>query len=224
MKYIILLFPCLIFGQITPSLSYEQTQDISYFKKIKNRTSYFSYTTQEGITLSTGDTLVLANPSTNSSNGNAFIFENGSAQLDSKDQKSYEFIQYGKRLILRNNQFFSNQSPDAYPTNRLSGERVIIKEIVAIHRGSRKKPLAVYFVVGEQNNRSFGFYKHLTIADVENAISYGEISLLNGPLTRGEVIAKLKEAKELLDIEIISQEEYDETKSKLSVIIKQLFR
>lgn len=217
---IFLFFPFLTFAQSNFPLTYTQTQDISFFKKIKNRTSFTSYTTQAGHTLSLGDTLLLAYPSTRSSQ--AYVRQAGGndAQIDSKEQQRFEFIQFGKRLILRNNQFYSNQSPDAYPSSRLSGEPVLIKEIVAIHKGSRKKPLAVYLVLGEQNNRAFGFYKHLTVADVENALTYGEIQLKNVPLSRAEAIERLKEAKELLDLGIITQEEYLNTKAKMTPIIK----
>lgn len=103
----------------------------------------------------------------------------------------------------------------------MSNERVFVKEIVAIHKGSRKKPLAVYLVLGELNNRAFGIYKHLTVADVENALAYGEIKLQNMLLSREEAIVKLKEAKELLDLEIISIQEYQKIKAKMSPLIKQ---
>ena len=218
----LLFFPFAVFAQQLMPLTYAQTQDIEYFRSVKNRTEFLSYTSQDGIKFSLGDTLVLAQPSTRSSqaygSGNPQL---GIAQFDAKEQQRFEFVQFGKRLLLRNNQFISNQSPDAYPTSRLSGERVIIKEIVAIHKGSKKKPLAVYLVLGEQNNRAFGIYKHLTVADLENALAYGEVTLLNAPMTRAEAIAKLKESKQLLDLEIITQDEYDRIKSEMTPIIKQ---
>ena len=222
MRYLILLFisPFLANGQSLTNLSFEQTQDIDYFRSIKNRTNYLSYTTSKGFDIGLGDTLIVAKPSTRSLQDNG-LGTSGLAGFDSKEQLRFEFVQYGKRLILRNNQFFSNQDPDAYPSNRLSNERVIVKEIVAIHKGSRKKPLAVYLVLGELNDRAFGIYKHLTVADVENALAYGEIKLQNAPLSRKEAIAKLKEAKELMDLEVITAQEYLEIKTKMSPLIKQ---
>ena len=222
MRYfiLILLFPLIANSQSAKDLSFEQTQDIGYFKSIKNRTNYLSYTTSNGSKISIGDTLIIAKPSTRSLQGNG-IGTNGVGQFDSKEQQRFEFVQYGKRLILRNSQFLSNQNPDAYPSNRLSNERVIVKEIAAIHKGSRKKPLAVYLVLGELNNRAFGIYKHLTVADVENALTYGEIKLKNAPLSRKEAIAKLKEAKELLDLEIITPQEYEKIKAEMAPLIKQ---
>ena len=221
MRLFLFLFPLVLLGQSLPTLTYDQTQNIEYFKQIKNRTPFISYTSKNGATLTIGDSLVLAYPSTRSSMGYARTSRNQNALIESKEQKRFEFVQFGKRLILRNNQFFTNQSPDAYPTNRLSGERVIIKEIVGIHKGSRKKPLAVYLVLGEQNNRSFGIYKYLTVADVENALNYGEITLINPPLTKEGALKKLKEAKDFLELELISQEEYDKIKMDMTPIIKQ---
>ena len=39
-------------------------------------------------------------------------------------------------------------------------------------------------------------------------------------MTKEEAISKLKESKELLDLEIITQEEYDKMKQELPPIIK----
>ena len=53
----------------------------------------------------------------------------------------------------------------------------------------------------------------------ELAIESGEILLKNRKMTREEAIAKLREAKELLDLEMMSQEDYDALKKELSPII-----
>ena len=47
----------------------------------------------------------------------------------------------------------------------------------------------------------------------------GEIFLKNRKMTREEAIAKLREAKELLDLEMMSQEDYDALRKELSPII-----
>lgn len=56
------------------------------------------------------------------------------------------------------------------------------------------------------------YYKELN----KIVIDTGEDSF---KITRAEAIAKLKEAKELLDLDVISQKEYDELKAKYSPII-----
>tara|TARA_B100001093_G_C26752675_1_gene981894 strand:- start:735 stop:1346 length:612 start_codon:yes stop_codon:yes gene_type:complete len=59
--------------------------------------------------------------------------------------------------------------------------------------------------------------KYLTINI--NSFTMGEVVNPNRRMTRNEAIDKLKESKELLELEIISQEEYDAIKKKLTPII-----
>lgn len=72
MRYLILLFisPFLVNGQSLTKLSFDQTQDIDYFRSIKNRTNYSSYATSQGYEIGLGDTLIVARPSTRSLQGN----------------------------------------------------------------------------------------------------------------------------------------------------------
>ena len=53
---------------------------------------------------------------------------------------------------------------------------------------------------------------------IEKAINSGEIE--TSVLTREQAIAKLKESKDLLDLEMMTQEEYDKIKMELTPIIK----
>lgn len=53
--------------------------------------------------------------------------------------------------------------------------------------------------------------------DLESAIEYGEIK--TSLLSREDAIDKLKEAKDLLDLEMMTQKEYDALKEKLTPII-----
>ncbi len=54
---------------------------------------------------------------------------------------------------------------------------------------------------------------------IEDALKKEEI--VSEIMTRAEAIAKLKEAKERLDLEMMTQEEYDKLKKELTPIIKQ---
>ncbi|MDB9713736.1 hypothetical protein OAA74_03710 [Flavobacteriaceae bacterium] len=53
--------------------------------------------------------------------------------------------------------------------------------------------------------------------EIEQALEFKEIE--SSILSREEAIAKLKEAKDLLDLEMMSQEEYDKIKAELTPII-----
>ncbi|MBW3518320.1 hypothetical protein [Flavobacterium sp. NKUCC04_CG] len=57
--------------------------------------------------------------------------------------------------------------------------------------------------------------------DYENALEAGEIINPKGKISRVQAIDKLKESKELLDLGVISEEEYDKIKLEMSTIIKE---
>ena len=76
-------------------------------------------------------------------------------------------------------------------------------------------------VLGEINGRAFGANKYMSVMDAELALESGEILLLNRKMTRDEAIAKLREAKELMDIEMMSKEEFEQLKKELAPIIKE---
>jgi hypothetical protein len=57
------------------------------------------------------------------------------------------------------------------------------------------------------------------LIDYDKALELGEIINLNAKLTKEQAIAKLKEAKELLDLGVITQADYDKLKSELTPII-----
>lgn len=101
----------------------------------------------------------------------------------------------------------------------MQGEIVVISELKVSHKGSRKKPLALQILLGEPNGRAFGINKYMSVTDYEKAVLAGEIKSINAPLTREEAIAKLKESKDLLDLGIIEEEEYEILKAELTPII-----
>lgn len=65
-----------------------------------------------------------------------------------------------------------------------------------------------------------GFGLVPVLIDYDNAFQTGEIINRNAAYNRDQAIAKLKEAKELLDLDVITQLEYDSIKSKLTPIIQ----
>ena len=76
-------------------------------------------------------------------------------------------------------------------------------------------------VLGEINDRAFGINKYLSVMDTELAIESQEVLLKNRKMTRDEAIAKLKEAKELVEIEMMTKDEFEELKKELTPIIKE---
>ena len=58
-----------------------------------------------------------------------------------------------------------------------------------------------------------------TIVDIEKALASGEIVNTNAPLSKQEAIQKLKESKDLMELDLLSKEEYKKLKEKLTPII-----
>ena len=106
-------------------------------------------------------------------------------------------------------------------SNSFKNTTVVVNEIKANHRGSKKKPLYVIMVLGEINGRAFGVNKYLSVMDTELALESGEVLLKNRKMTRDEAISKIKEAKELMEIDMMTKEEFEKLKIELAPIIRK---
>ena len=200
------------------SMSFEQSQDIDFFINVKNNTKLGEYITASGNSVKLGDTLIIGNPTSSSATSSTYGGGNKIAYGRTKTRfnKEFEFIQLGRPAGL--GVVMSGQDTPMAGIN-LSKEVVLVKEMKTYHKGSKKKPLNVQIILGEINGRAFGINKYLSVMNTELAIESGEIFLKNRKMTRDEAIAKLKEAKELLDLEMMSQEDYDALRKELSPII-----
>lgn len=232
MKFFIYLF---IFSSISllaqkkfiEEISYKQANDINFFKSIKNGTRTNSYIFEDGNKVKVGDTLTLGSPTSGSSYSAAYgggSNLNGTsaaiANIRTKNRKEYEFIIMGKPAGVGNILGAMNGVGPARASVNFQGRRVLVDEIILSHRGSKKKPLNARVQIGEINGRAFGINKYLTVEDLDNAFSFGEILIGNMKMTREQAIVKLRESKELLELELLSQEEYDEIKKELTPIIR----
>ena len=201
------------------SMSFEQSQDINFFKNVKNNTKLGEYITASGNSVKVGDTLIIGNPTSSYSTSNTVGGGTniGYGRTKTRYAKEFEFVQLGRPAGL--GAIMSGSEKPAMAGINLSQEVVLVKEMKTYHKGSKKKPLYVVIVLGEINGRAFGLNKYLSVMNTELAIESGEILLKNRKMTREEAIAKLREAKELLDLEMMSQEDYDALKKELSAII-----
>ena len=207
-------------------LTFEQSQDITFFKKVKNRTSLKEYITANNNSIKIGDTLIIGTPTSSESSTRTNTVAAGRknigvARSNSRtvNKKTFEFIKMGRPAGVGS--FITAMSGEAaiMAGNNFSGDVVIVKELKAHHKGSKKKPLYVVMVLGEINGRAFGINKYLSVMNTELSIQSGEIRLKNSKMTREEAIAKLKESKELLDLDVITKKEYDALMKKLKPII-----
>ena len=206
-------------------LTYENTQDINYFNTIKNGTQVNKYITVSENSISVGDTLILGTPTSEETATRTYAGSYGNkarggiAQSRSTNKKTYEFVQMGRPAGFGSIMTAMNGDAQNMADNSFKNTKVIVNEIKTYHRGSKKKPLYVVMVLGEINGRAFGVNKYLSVMDTELAIESGEILLKNRKMTREEAIEKLKEAKELMEIDMMSKEEFEELKKELAPLI-----
>ena len=208
------------------SLTYENTQDITFFKNIKNKTLVYKYKTINKNVIQIGDTVILGNPTSQEFNSRTYSVSYGNkarggvSNSRSTSKKTYEFIKMGRPAGFGSIMTAMNGESKVMASNSLKNTKAIVKEIKAYHRGSKKKPLYLVMVLGEMNGKAFGINKYLSVMDTELAIESGEILLKNRKMTRDEAISELKEAKELMEIEMMSKEEFENLKKKLGPIIR----
>ena len=113
-------------------------------------------------------------------------------------------------------------------------EQVRVTEIYVTHEkytgykilyNKNEMPLYVSIYVKsankEDNISSFFGDSKKTILNIETALEDMEIVNPNAPLSREEAIKKLRESKDLMELDMMSKEEYESLKKKLTPIIMQ---
>lgn len=204
-------------------ITYQQANDIQFFKNIKNGTRTNSYVFEDGNRISVGDTLTLGTPSSGSSTSRALgggTNNIGAAAVSTRQTKEYEFLIYGKPAGVGSIVAAMNGQAPSRVNVRFRGRKVLVNEIILSHKGSKKKPLNAQVRIGEINGRAFGINKFLTVTDLDLAFSFEEVVIGNMKMTRAQAIEKLKESKELLELELLTEEEYQEIKIELTPIIR----
>ena len=134
--------------------------------------------------------------------------------------ETYEFIKMGRPAGFGSIMSSLNGDDAAMASNSLKNSIAVVTEIKAYHRGSKKKPLYLVMVLGEVNGRAFGINKYLSVMNTELALESGEVLLKNRKKTRAEAIQELKDAKELLEIDMLTKEEFELLKKELGPIIR----
>ncbi len=204
-------------------LTFDDCQNSAFFQKVKNNTNVLRYTAADGALLEIGDTLVIGVPSGSITATTAVGAGNtvGVAKARSRTKSSFTTIIMGRPAGFGSiMNAMAGEAPENAGAN-MQGEIVVISEMKVSHKGSRKKPLALTILLGEPNGRAFGINKYMSVVDYEKSVLGGEIRSLNAPMTRDEAISKLKESKELLDLGLMEQSEYDKIKQELTPVIME---
>lgn len=209
------------------TLTYAKAHDLSFYKNVRNNALIDVYITANGNKIHVGDTLTLGTPTSEEMNTRTYESSYGEKKIrgaigDSRSTstKTYAYIRLGRPGGIGNILMGAAGEADLMANETFKRTVVLVTEIKAFHRGSSNKPLNVLLTLGEINGRAFGMNKNLTVTDTELALEYKEILLQHTKLTRDEAIAKLKEAKELMEIEMMTREEFDQLKKQLAPIIQ----
>ncbi len=204
MKNIILLLTFYILNPIisksqqsdTLSIKIINQEDLKDIYKKHHNFNYFQL--QDNSTLKIGDTLILGIPNTNQT-----------ASISGSTKKIFSSIMIGKIKL------FSILSPMSEIPENLE-LKLIIENIQINYLLVKKELIAFEYITVSNSSMRNIFY---TISSIDNAILTGEIIYPNGKMQKKEALKKLKEAKDFLNLEIITQEEYDNLKMKLTPII-----
>jgi hypothetical protein len=181
------------------TLTYNETTLEEIIKTIKQGTIVRSYESKTGEYINIGDTLKIGMPKNSLSD-------------------TYVTIQSGKlkgatKLLIGNN-------PIKLNTN-WSGKELIVQEMYAGHLGGGKnQPIGVYLFLGNANEVELikGLLS-IQVVNIDSALEQGEIFTKKFYMSKSDAVKKLKEQKDLLDLGIISKDEFEMQKIKLTPII-----
>ena len=212
---VILISPLIIMAQ-EKDLSYSQTQDIKFVSSIKNATEINSYTTKNGLEIKIGDTLTIGNANINREK---YMLDDTFATIAVGKVKS------------------TNKKQMKFLPHRYSGTKVIVHSLFVTHEKykgynplANRKEMPLYvsvFVKNPKNDfnslqgvsKAFSISRK-TILDIEKSLYLGEIMSSNHiRISREEAIKKLKESKDLMDLDLLSKEEYEKIRKDLTPII-----
>lgn len=181
------------------TLKFEQTTLPEYYLNTKQGAKVNFYQTKKGELIKIGDTLKIGMPKNTLSSDFLFIYAG-------KMKGANKFLLGNNSIRLKTN---------------WSGREFVIHEILTGHLGGgRKQPLGIYLYLGNPDGSDI--MKNLIsilITDFEGAFEQGEILTNKFSMSRNDAVKKLKEAKDLLDLNVIKNEDYEKIRSKLILII-----
>lgn len=189
-----LLLGNVVFGQ--RSLTSVEAKDIEITKGFRNGDEILEFTLEDGNVIKKGSEFIIGTPL------NPTTF-------------TYSRIYVGYYNLLS-----EILSPSIVLNSSFKGTKVVV-ETLKVNRIklTRKSELIILAYVLDPTLSSFFSERRRTIIDLELALSTGEVVNPNQKMTREEAIVKLKESKDLLDLGLLTQEEYNKIKTELTPII-----
>jgi len=189
------------------TMTFPLAGDLSFTKTIANYTSFQHVKLQDGNIISAGDSILIGIPASTETR----ISGTGGGL---KTSATFNSLFFGSPV---NGAILAGLTGD---DGRLLGSWaksiMVVEKVMVTHtKLSRNSPLNVGLVLIEP-----GGTRHVHTYNLTQSLSLGELDLLNRKMTRAEAIAKLKEAKDLMDLGMLTQEEYQSLMEELAPIIK----
>ena len=212
-KLLLLLFVTALF-QVNAQKKLKETDTINLKtvtveqlkKKFKNGFETQVLILEDGSVIQKGSDLIVGFPS-NNMNVNTNVY-NGQKVAPTTVDFTYLMIGRYSTMAVLSAVYFGSDFSDTE----------IVVEKIKIFRSGKTITAFVDFTKKDGTNTAMG--KYGSILGFTTALNKGEIINPNRPMNRKEAIAKLKEAKDLLELEMMSQDEYDTLKAELAPIIK----
>lgn len=189
-----LLLGNVVFGQ--RSLTSSEAKDLEITSGFRNGDEILEFTLEDGNVIKKGSEFIIGTPL------NPTTF-------------TYTRIYVGYYNLLS-----ELLTPSIVLNSSFKGTKVVV-ETLKVNRIKlkRKSELIILAYVYDPTLSSLFSEKRRTIIDLELALSTGEVVNPNQKMTREEAIVKLKESKDLLDLGLLTQEEYNKIKAELTPII-----
>jgi hypothetical protein len=203
----VLLVLSLLLGVIESNaqdtLFVSKCSNIEWASNFRNSDEFNFIQFEDGSILKVGDKMKLGKPSgTNETKTvNKGLF---SGSVTNENQFSY--IMLGKMA----QQMMGGMT---YAPESFKNREVVIKGLKIIHSGLTKNSVAVPYLIFENPGLD------LTTFNLKAALDNSELINLNRPMNRTEAIAKLKEAKDLVDLGMMSKEDFEKLKAELTPLI-----
>jgi hypothetical protein len=183
------------FGQreVFDTLDYNRIKEDGYLKPYKMSHQFAAMKMLDGSIIKAGDEIIIGRPSSTNTIAQRNV---GLASGSISAVSAFNFLTIGRVGL-------SVMGGMQYLPANFTNRKVIVKEI--------KKGWTIFEF---SEGGSVG-----TIMNVLDAVNTGEIINPNATMTRDQSIVKLKEQKDLLDLGMITKEQFDKIKLELTPII-----
>ena len=209
-KLLLLTFVLLTFmsyGQekVYDTLFCSQVPNIDYVSQFRNSDRFKTIKFEDGSSINMNDLIKVGKPS-----GINMTHEQSSGLFSSTRQQSnnFSYLVLGRAAM-------AALGGITYVPEKFKGNEIRLIEIKIAHTGFTHNSPASVILIFENPGLDISVWSY------KKAFEEGELINPNRPMNRTEAIAKLKETKDLLDLGMITKDDFDKMKEKLTPIISQ---